>query len=386
MTENLFDQQSINSFTTKQNLELISSDSWIEGLFDAFGRKKTIKYYVLSDELLRASRDQRRFLANSSEMKDAPKAWTEKSLIPEKWQLNFIKKTFNFLKSAIDLDFKKVNKLEKADMPIVITGIPNSSSVSGRNDKIRDHVLFMSYQDGLPSPYHKKEAYSYNHDAISKKAWNKTLMHEVAHFIGLEHPWDKNDGDKDFAKNYTEDTINENAPFKTVMGYNNGYGKHDTDEYIDIFESYQDRDIAALQQIWGAASSPNQTIDNIIGTKEIIGSIKNNVLKGGDIAAHLKGMSGNDKLIGSIKDDILDGGDGNDVLTGKKGADKYILSSGKDKFLGFKLKEGDTIEIDSDIVYTIAQKKKHTLIQHDYGMTTVLKVNKYELAGVIEMV
>ena len=31
-----------------------------------------------------------------------------------------------------------------------------------------------------------------------------------------------------------------------------------------------------MQQIWGTDSSPNQTIDNIIGTKEIIGSTKNN--------------------------------------------------------------------------------------------------------------
>ena len=282
MAKNLFDQQNINSFTKKQNLKLISSDSWIEGLHDAFGHSKTINYYVLSDEKLRATRGQRRFLNNKTDMKDALKVWTEKSLIPQKWQLNLIKRTFNSLESVIDLDFRQVGKLEKADMPIVITGIPNSSSVSGKNDKIRDHVLFMSHQDGLPSPYHKREVYSYKHDAETKKVWNKTLMHEVAHFLGLEHPWDKNDGDKDSVKNYTEDTTNENAPFKTLMGYNNGYGKHGTEEYIDVFESYQDRDLAALQQIWGTALTPEPQSEPYEG---IIKSVRGKgELKGTDVA------------------------------------------------------------------------------------------------------
>ena len=78
-------------------------------------------------------------------------------------------------------------------------------------------------------------------------------------------------------------------------------------------------------------------------------------------------MGGKDKLTGSKKNDILDGGDGNDVLNGKRGADVYVLSSGKDKFKGFKLKEGDTIQIDSDITYSLVQSKKNTLINHDDG-------------------
>ena len=120
--------------------------------------------------------------------------------------------------------------------------------------------------------------------------------------------------------------------------------------------------------------------------KMLTGTSKNDKLRGKKTAVHIKGMAGNDKLTGSRKDDILDGGDGNDVLTGKKGADTYVLSSGKDKFKGFKLKEGDTIEIDSDISYTLVQSKKNTLIHHDDGVTTVLKVNKDDLAGVIELV
>jgi Ca2+-binding RTX toxin-like protein len=127
-------------------------------------------------------------------------------------------------------------------------------------------------------------------------------------------------------------------------------------------------------------SSETTAIDIITGTS---GKDK---LKGKKYSVHLKGMGGKDKLTGSKKNDILDGGDGNDVLNGKRGADVYVLSSGKDKFKGFKLKEGDTIQIDSDITYSLVQSKKNTLINHDDGVTTVYKVNKDELTSVIELV
>ena len=91
------------------------------------------------------------------------------------------------------------------------------------------------------------------------------------------------------------------------------------------------------------------------------------------------------KLIGSEFDDRLVGGNSNDKLNGKKGADIYVLSSGRDKFKGFKLKEGDTIEIDSDISFTLVQTKRNTLIKHDDGVTTVFKVNKDELTNIIEI-
>ena len=135
---------------------------------------------------------------------------------------------------------------------------------------------------------------------------------------------------------------------------------------------------------YSPTSAPTHTIKDTID--KVIGSDRGDILKGRRASVHLKGYWGNDKLIGSRKDDILDGGYGNDVLIGKKGADTYVLSPGDDKFNRFKLKEDDTIEIDSDIAYKLIQSKKNTLIQHDDGVTTVLKVNKDDLTGVIEIV
>lgn len=370
-----FDQENIDSFTKKENSELIDSDSWIKELYDAYAIDKTIKYYVLSNEILRATGNQRKFITDEN-AKYADKQWIETSRTPERWQTTSIERVFNSLESIINLEFIKVDRLEKADMPILITSVPNSSSVSGYNNKIRDHVLFMSHQDGFPSPYHEGKADDYKHNAETRKIWSKTLMHEVAHYLGLEHPWGIKDADR--AKKYTEDTTNKDAPFKTVMGYNSGFGKYGKLGSIDVFESFQDRDLAALQQIWGRATSTK-------GIEEMVGTAKNNKLRGKKTAIYLKGMGGNDRLIGGMKDDLLDGGDGNDILTGKRGADKYLLSSGNDEFRGIKLNEGDTIEIASDITYTLVESKKNTIIRHDIGMTTVFKISEDELVSIIEI-
>ena len=98
------------------------------------------------------------------------------------------------------------------------------------------------------------------------------------------------------------------------------------------------------------------------------------------------GDAGNDVLIGSKLDDILDGGTGNDKLKGGKGADTYILSPGKDKFLGFKLKEGDSIEIDSSIDFKLNSKKNTSFITHEDGVTAIKKVSVSDLVSVIEIV
>ena len=128
----------------------------------------------------------------------------------------------------------------------------------------------------------------------------------------------------------------------------------------------------------------SQTVKNAFDRE--VGSDRGETFKGRRSPMHFKGKGGNDKLIGSKKDDILDGGDDNDVLIGRKGADTYVLSPGEDKFNRFSVKEGDNIHIDHDISYKLVQSKEDTLIQHDDGVTTVHRVQKDELAGVIEIV
>ena len=74
------------------------------------------------------------------------------------------------------------------------------------------------------------------------------------------------------------------------------------------------------------------------------------------------------------------------MINGGKGEDKYILSIGKDKFQGVKLREGDVIEIDSTIDFKLTSFKKHSKIIHDDGVTVVKGIGTSDLESAIEIV
>ena len=119
----------------------------------------------------------------------------------------------------------------------------------------------------------------------------------------------------------------------------------------------------------------------------IIGNLKKNRLKAGKKGpSEMYGMNGNNKFTGGKYDDCLDGGNGNDKLKDKKVADTYVLSSGNDQFLGLKLKEGDSVEIDGSIDFELVAFKKHSKIIHDEGVTIVSKLNVSNLTSIIEIV
>ena len=353
--------------------ELIFGDQWISDMKSVVGSDMTLKIYI-------SPGGNNHTAWNDEKQKDIKTLTKE----PADWQYKKIRDAFKRVNNEFGITIKEVAIERKSDTQIKLTTVPNADAVngewirSGDNSGVTDIYLSMTYQSGLDgSKYPAAHNYpdDHPHDDHEKSIWNQIFVHELGHLLGLEHPWDKPDGDW-AVKNYKVKTIN------TIMGYYESLDKNG-----NTVDWFQDIDQQALQEIWGTASSPNQ--ENTISTggiEEIIGSIKNNKLQGKKTAVHLKGMGGNDKLIGSKKDDILDGGDGNDVLIGKKGADIYVLSSGKDKFNGFKLQEGDTIEVDSDISYTLVQTKKTTIIQHDDGATTVFRLQKDELAGVIEII
>lgn len=354
--------------------ELIFGDQWISDMKSVVGADMTLKIYISP-----GGKDQT--VWNDEKQKDIKTLTKE----PADWQYLAMRRTFSRVNDEFGLTIKEVLNESQSDVQIKVSTVPNSDSVNGEwirswdNSGVNDIQLFMSYQSGImlsgdppKAPYNNPN--NAKHTAEDRSVWEKIFIHEMGHLLGLEHPWDKPDGD----------WAVENDKVKTI---DTAMGNYHLDEDGNVMDWFQEIDIKALQQIWGIASSPNQKyIDSIAVIKEIIGSIKNNNLKGKKTAVHLKGMGGNDKLIGSKKDDVLDGGDGNDLLTGKKGADIYVLSSGKDKFNGFKLKEGDTIEIDSYISYKLVQSNKNTIIQHDDGVTTVFRVQKDELADVVEIV
>jgi hypothetical protein len=309
------------------------------------------------------------------------------SLKPESWQMAYITGSLKRVETDFGVELKTVNTQKEADFTIAICPIPENDHVTFAYDLKPEgwNSLYISHQTGLEYPNNSEINLNLvEHDDSSKKTQKQIFLHELGHLLGLEHPIDAFDGDqipttKYFPPGFDYQTGTSNGYECSAMGWcaDDPALKNDSEIW------FSNSDINALNSIWEQEIHTELDSNNY---DEIIGNSKNDKLKGKKTAVHLKGMGGNDKLIGSRKDDILDGGEGDDVLTGKKGADTYVLSSGKDKFNRFNLKEGDTIEIDSDIAYTLVQSKKNTLIQHDDGVTSVLKVNKDKLADVIDMI
>ena len=75
-----------------------------------------------------------------------------------------------------------------------------------------------------------------------KDDWTKVYLHEMGHALGLEHPWDKGDGD------WATDNSNEISPTDSVMEYSA------RDSAGNIYTWYSEVDVKALEEIWGKAN------------------------------------------------------------------------------------------------------------------------------------
>ena len=114
--------------------------------------------------------------------------------------------------------------------------------MSGRN-------LIISRQSGMDAPLHEEpNADLVKHKSYERKTQKNIFLHELVHILGLEHPWDSDDGD--FAVNAWSDSHE-----STRMGYN---------EHLDgDHEWYSDADVKALQSIRGIAPTPEPIPDPV---------------------------------------------------------------------------------------------------------------------------
>ena len=140
-----------------------------------------------------------------------------------------------------------------------------------------------------------------------------TMLHELGHAMGLEHP---HEGEHTL---HDDDDHFEN----TVMTYNIGWGDYPSE--LGLF------DVQALQFIYGDAMNTDgwtfaegETYFEIQGATnndEIMGISGANMIKGHDGGDHIWGRDENDKIFGNKGRDVLNGLYGDDHINGGKGND-----------------------------------------------------------------
>ena len=208
-------------------------------------------------------------------------------------------------------------------------------------------------------------------DFGSSEYFRYGLIHEIAHTLGMEHPFSARDGDV-FSGN--TDAWSSTYPHETVMSYRsplNGVWPN----------SLTNNDWNALESIWGVNSSSSSTFnylrsdfilestwagkvrinhettgspsDSVIQARQVVkdelasgwvGSIVTGTLEN-DI---VRGLAGFDQLFGKDGDDLIHGGNGRDIIDGGKGSDELHGDFGwntfKDQLDGYQ----DLIAIKSD--------------------------------------
>ncbi len=139
-----------------------------------------------------------------------------------------------------------------------------------------------------------------------------TMLHELGHAMGLQHPWEGN---------ITLDTAIDNQAH-SVMTYNNSWPFGDHLGTLDV---------AAMQALYGAAGlTAGWETSFVRGVLTVTGSDRGDTMLGVAGQTVLNGMAGSDALYGRQAADVLNGGLGADTLSGGGGADALNGGAGGD--------------------------------------------------------
>ena len=85
--------------------------------------------------------------------------------------------------------------------------------------------------------------------------------------------------------------------------------------------------------LWDRAAILSRVATYTDNADVIVGTVLNDILRGGGGGDRIDGAAGNDMLFGDDGDDIVNGGDGDDQITGGNGSDQLDGGNGDDIFL-----------------------------------------------------
>lgn len=125
---------------------------------------------------------------------------------------------------------------------------------------------------------------------------------------------------------------------------------------------------------WVVGGRDSDLLYGEAGADIVFGNLGADTCDGGVGADIVRGGQDNDVLIGGADNDWLSGDKGADTIAGGSGADTFHISvgAGLDRVTDFSLAQGDRVQIDAGVAYTIARVGSDTVIDLDGGDQMVL--------------